>query len=210
MYKILIFIALSAVGLNAQSKLYSNNDASISLEQSILDNTLSLSEPESIITKVFFYNKETLDRTIYDNVSNSIDINLDELLPGLYTVMVYVDGDIIVFRVDVRLGVKDKIKDVILPMEVALELEEKPIKYYRVISTVNHQYSQSKFNVFTEKQKNNLIRKNVFDLVSYTGKKNTLVLYAVYNDNSEELVYETEAPKEVDLFNSGRVLANVN
>ncbi|WP_396602321.1 hypothetical protein [Algibacter sp. R77976] len=209
MYKILIFIALSAVGLNAQSKLYPNNDASISLEQSILDNTLSLSEPESIINKVFFYNKETLDRTIYDNVSNSIDINLDELLPGLYTVMVYVDGDIIVFRVDVRLGVKDKIKDVIQPMEVALELEEKPIKYYRAISTVNHQYSQSKFNVFTEKQKNNLIRKNVFDLVSYTGKKNTLVLYAVYNDNSEELVYETEAPKEVDLFNNGRVLANV-
>lgn len=209
MYKIFFFIALSAIGLNAQSKLYRNNDPSISLEQTIVDNTLSLSDPEGIITQVFLYNKETLERTIFENTSNNIDVNLNEILPGPYTVMVYLNGDIIVFRIDVRLGLTKKIKEVVEPIDVALMSEEKPIKYYRVVSTVNHRFSVSKFNVFTEKRKNNLIRKNIFDLVTYTGKKNTLFLYAVFADNSEELVYETEPAKEIE-FNSGQVLAKVN
>ena len=191
MNKILIVIVLSALGLNAQSKLYPNNAPEVSLKQSLMANTLRLADTEHIITKVFLYNKETLEHMTYDNESNSIDIDLNEVLAGFYTAMVYVKGDIIVFKILVK---NDKIEGDIGSSKVALKDKGKTIRYYRVIATLNNGSNVTWYNVFTEKQKNDLLRKNIYDIVSPTGRKNKLVLSAVYADYSEEIIYKTAAP----------------
>jgi len=222
MYKIICFIALCATGLNAQSKLFPNNDVLISLKQVIVENRLNLSDESHVITKVLFLNKETFRQDVYENESNSFEIDLATLTPGLYTVMAYLDGDIVVFRVEVRLGLKLKMKEFIKPKSndnavalvnpstVDVKVKDKTVKYYKVISTVSHMYNKSEYNVFSEKRKNNIIRKNVFDLTSYTGKKNTLILYAVYLDGRQEIIYKTEKQKDTNFFNNERVVATVN
>jgi len=187
-----------------------------------VDNTLRLSDKQHKINKVLFLNKESFKQDVYENDSQSIDIDLSELVPALYTVMAYLDGDIVVFRVEVRLGLKYKMKEFVQPKAkedvvafvkpntIDLRVESKSVKYYKVISTVSHMYNKSVYNVFSEKRKNNIIRKNVFDLTSYTGKKNTLILYAVYSDGREELIYKTQSPKDADLFKNGRDVATLN
>jgi hypothetical protein len=195
MSKVLIIVLLCAISLNAQSTFYPNNRPTLSLEQSLLDNTLSLAEPEHIINNVIFYNRETLERKIYENNSKSIDINLDDIKNGLYTAMVYVNGDIIVINVDVK---GSRLNKNIETSAALSKPEEKMVRLYRVIYTVHYKYSERKFNVFTAERKNNLIRKNIFELTTSNGKRNSLVIYAVYLDNSEALIYETEAPKVLE------------
>lgn len=191
MNKILIVIMLCAFGLNAQSKLYPNTSSVAKLEQSLTNNTLSLTALENTIDRVLLFNKETLKRTAYDNETNSIDIDLDKVLVGAYTTMVYVNGDIIVFRVDVK---NDGIEEEVEVAEVAVVEKEKVIKFYRAVEALNNGASVSRYNVFTEKRKNDLIARNLLDIASYTGRKNKLTLKAVYMDRSEAVVYETPKP----------------
>lgn len=188
--RFLILFVLVNLTLQAQSKLYPNINPITKLEQTLEDNTLKLSDPEKIITKVVLYNKKTLENTLFENSSRRMEISLNELPSGSYTVMTYLGGDIIVFRVDVDTQSID-VPEVI---DEVLKITEKPIKYYRIIETVNygHTGSRSRFNVFTEERKNKLIQKNKYDLTTKTGKGNTLEVYVVYQDKSEELIYKTE------------------
>lgn len=200
MNKILIVIMLCAFGLNAQSKLYPNTSSVVKLDQSLVNNTLSLSAPASSIDRVLLFNKETLERIAYDNGSSGIDIDLDKVPAGVYTTMVYLNGDIIVFRIDVKNdGIEEEVEDAAIVEiekveEVAVVEKEKVIKFYRAVEALNNGASVSRYNVFTEKRKNDLIARNLLDIASYTGRKNKLTLKAVYMDRSEAVVYETPKP----------------
>ena len=215
MNKILIAFALFTLGLNAQSKLQPNIHASLNLGQTITDNTLSLEDSKYVINKVLLYNKETLEQRVFPNQAKSIAIDLDQVKTGVYTAMVYVNGDVKVFNLDIvglsssenyetteaaEVAVlkekKPAVVEVVEVPEAPVEVKEKKIKFYRVVSTVAFKYSSSKYNVFTEKRKDALIRKNELDLTTRIGKKNTLVVYAVYLDRSEEMIYDTGAVKD--------------
>ncbi|MWW24060.1 hypothetical protein [Algibacter lectus] len=215
MNKILIAFALFTFGLNAQSKLQPNIHASLNLGQTITDNTLGLRDSKYVINKVLLYNKETSEQRVYQNQAKSIAIDLDQVKTGVYTAMVYVNGDVKVFNLDIvglsssenyetteaaEVAVlqekKPTVEEVVEVPEAPVEVKDKKIKFYRVESTVAFKYSSSKYNVFTEKRKDALIRKNELDLTTRIGKKNTLVVYAVYLDRSEEMIYDTGAVKD--------------
>ncbi|GAA4234964.1 hypothetical protein GCM10022291_15650 [Postechiella marina] len=190
-YKVVVVIMLSAFGLKAQSRLYPNNSNKIKLKQVLLGNTLSLQDPEYNINKVLLFNTETLERIEYDNESQAININLDEVLRGLYTAMVYVNGNIIAFKLIVK---NDGSLLKTASKKSELDATEKTVRFYRVVATLNNGSRVSRYNVFSEEQKEILIKRNLYDLGSYTGKKNTLLLTAVYIDRSEAVVYETPKP----------------
>ena len=215
MKKVFMFIVLCAMGLNAQSKLLPNIHASLNLGTTLVDNTLGLSDSKYVINKVLLYNKETTEQTVFENQAKNIDIDLDRLKTGAYTAMVYINGDVKVFNIDiVGLGLNEtydssyaaeqakpakrdlSIAKTIEAVEAPVEVVEKKIKFYRIVSTVSYTYSLSRFNVFSEERKDILIRKNTLDLATSTGKKNTLVVYAVYLDKSEEVIYDTKAVKK--------------
>lgn len=190
-YKVVIVVLLSAFSLKAQSRLYPNTSNKTKLNQAILGNTLSLTDAEHNIYRVLLFNTETLERITFDNESKIININLDEVLKGVYTAMVYVDGNIVAFKIIVK-NDGSKVKN--MSKKVELDFEDKTVKFYRVIATLNNGARVSRYNVFSEEQKETLIKRNLYDLGSYTGKKNTLVLTAVYMDRSEAVVYETPKP----------------
>jgi len=192
MNKVVFAIVMFTIGLNGQSKLLPNIGESFKLEQTLKDNVLSLKDSEHIINQVLLYNKKTFERTTYENDSKSISINLNDIESGLHTGMVYVNGDIIVFNVDVK---TTNLSENIDNTEFSTKTKEKIIKHYHVISTIHYNNNVSEFNVFNEKRKNELIQRNIFDLTSRTGKKNKLVIYAVYADYSEAVIYETVLPK---------------
>ncbi|SFC88631.1 hypothetical protein [Algibacter pectinivorans] len=212
MKKVLIIILISSLSLKAQSKLYPNTGNDFNLEQSIVDNTLSISHPDYVITKLFLYNKSTFKRTTFDNYSNNIAVDLNKMESGMYTVMVYTNGDIVVLKLKV---VNDNFKEDIEPTEAIVkteeiedtkEIEKRTLKYYRVVASINGT-SISKYNVFTESRKNGLIKRNKLDVKSYTGRKNTLIVSALYTDGSEELIYETMPKNRSAIFKRDKGLA---
>lgn len=213
MNKLFFAIVFFTIGLNAQSKLFPNVEGSSKMEQTLAGNTLSLIDPDFIIYKVILYNKETLEPKEYENHSKSIDIDLNNFQSGLYTGMIYVNGNIVVFNVEVEpldLNGIVEVAEVIDEVKPTLNIEEKTIRHYRVISTIYSRYNLSQFNVFSEARKNDLIRKNALDLKTATGYKNTTIIYAVYTDNTEQLIYETEVPKDFKLFEKGKDFAKTN
>ncbi|XMO88249.1 hypothetical protein AAFN75_08125 [Algibacter sp. AS12] len=203
MKKVLIVILLSTLTIKGQSKLFPNIGSDFHLEQAVVNNNLNISHPKHIITKVFLYNKATFERTTFENHSNAISVDLNQVEPGMYTTMVYTNGDIIVLKLKV---VNDYLKRSIEPTEAVAEVEEKTLKFYRVVASINGT-SVTRYNVFTEERKNELIKKNIFDITTYTGRRNTLVLSALYTDGSEEVVYETEAPNSSNLFKKDKDFA---
>lgn len=194
MNKYLIITLFFAFSLNAQSKLFPNYNSSTDLEQKIVNDTLHLSNTLNPITKVVFFNKKTMQRMVFINTSQDIAINLAEIVTGSYTIMVYVNGDIVVLGADVKSPLIDTKKQA---TSLVSNSENQSIKYYRVVSIVDKMFVESRFNVFSEKRKNALIRKNIHDLASFTGKYNTLIIYAVNKDDSEVLIYKSETLKNI-------------
>jgi len=194
MKKAVFAIVMCTLGLHSQSKLLPNIGGSFKLEQTLKNNLLSLKDSEHTINQVLLYNKETFERTAYQNDSNTININLDEIKSGLHTAMVYVNGDIVVFNVDIKPTNLSENND---ETDFALKTKEKIVKHYHVISTTYYKYNVSEFNVFSEKRKNELIERNIYDLTTRSGKKNKLLIHAVYADYSEAVIYETVTPKKI-------------
>ncbi|MEP3838323.1 MAG: hypothetical protein ABJM36_11780 [Algibacter sp.] len=205
MKKVLIILVICTFSIKAQSKLYPNIGADINLEQTIIENQLHISHPKNLITRVFLYNKSTYERTTFENHSNAISVDLNNVVAGLYTAMVYTNGDVIVLKLDVK---NNGLIKSVQSSETVEKSEEKIIKFYRVVASVNGT-STTRYNVFSEARKNDLIKKNIFDITTYTGRRNTLVLSAVYSDDSEEVIYETEAPNTSKLFIEDKDLVKV-
>lgn len=199
MNKLIILLCLYAFNLNAQSKLYQNLNITTDLNQSIANNILTLGSTTSNITKVVFFNKKTSELKDFQNASKNIAIKLDKaVVSGPYTIMVHTNGDIIVLNADIKSSLNESgsnIANAKKPPEIPIA--KKPnVKFYRIISAINGGASKSSYNVFSASQANYLIRQNILQRASLTGKNNTLTVFTVYKDNTKELIYETETLKK--------------